>query len=472
MRTEVIRAEEEGSPVGTRLYERLLYSFMGCTTAAEALSAETSLLRTILTSLPVFIYVKDLDSRFILSNPAHLHILGCTRLEEVLGKTDLDFFPREEALQYLEDEQQVLKLGQVLLSREEPVTTASGKRLWVLTTKVPLRDNHGKIFGLVGVTRDISDRKRAHEHLQGTLAKLEKSQQALQETMKELELSNSELRSTQLQLIHATRLESLGALSAAIAHEVKNPLQTILIGIDYLEHNPVPAGPPGASVLRDMREAVNRARLILGELLHLASAAETAMEEGDINGVVQRALDLVHIELMKAGIGIHTEFAARSPKALVDKSKLEQALINLFTNALHATPHGGTLGVRTRVLLPGPDAASHLRDFAALWPNRPVVAIEVCDSGSGIPPENLPKVFEPFFTTKPPGVGTGLGLCIVKKIMELHQGAVHLQNIQPHGVCATLLLKGVSHEGGQEENSHCGRRGRDHAAPQTQPGAD
>lgn len=448
MRNGSIGAEDQGSTLGTRLYERLLYSFMGCTTVAQALSAETSLLRTILTSLPIFIYVKDLDSRFILSNPAHLHVLGCTRLEQALGKTDLDFFPRQEALQYLEDEQQLLKSGQMLLDREEPVTTVSGKRLWVLTTKVPLRDRQGKIFGLVGVTRDISEHKRSEEHLQGTLQELEKSRQALQETMKELELSNSELRSTQLQLIHATRLESLGALSAAIAHEVKNPLQTILIGIDYLERNLVTADPPGGMVLRDMREAVNRARMILSELLHLASAAETAMEQEDVNGVVQRALNLVHVELMKAGIDVQSELAAPCPKARIDKSKLEQALINLFTNALHATPKGGTLAVRTRVVLPGPNSESYLRDFATLCPARPVVLIEVQDSGPGIPAENLPKVFEPFFTTKPPGLGTGLGLCIVKKIMELHQGAVHLQNIQPHGVCATLLLKGAWHERG------------------------
>ncbi len=450
MRTEAIRAETDGaaggSALGTRLYERLLYSFMGCTTAAQALSAETSLLRTILASLPIFIYVKDVDSRFILSNPAHLHVLGCTTLEQVLGKTDFDFFPREEALHYLQDEQQLLKSGRALLSREEPVTTASGKHLWVLTTKVPLRDSQGKIFGLVGVTRDISERKRADEDLQETLKELQRSKRALQETMQELELSTSELRSTQLQLIHATRVESLGALSAAVAHEVKNPLQTILSGIDYLERN-LSCGLENAAVLRDMREAVNRARLILGELLHLASAAEVTMVEQDVNLVVQRALKLVHMELMKARIALRTDFAPNCPKALLDKSKLEQALINLFSNALQAMPQGGTLLVRTRVVSPASEPEPGLRKFALASTQKTVVLIEVQDSGHGIAQENLPRVFDPFFTTKPPGVGTGLGLCIVKKIMELHQGAIHLENTQPHGVCATLLLKGADHEG-------------------------
>lgn len=438
---------------GTRVYESLLYSFMGCRSPTEALSAETSLLRTILASLPVYIYVKDVQSRFILSNPAHLRVLGCSVLEEVMGKTDFDFFPRAEAAQYLRDEMELLKSGRTLLDREEPVTTAAGEHLWVLTTKVPLRDRQGEIYGLVGVTRDISLRKRAEEKVQATLVQLEESRRALEITMKELDQSNSELRSTQLQLIHAARLESLGVISAAVAHEVKNPLQTILIGIDYLQHNLVADQSECAAVLADMREAVTRARLILGELLHLAAVNESATICQDVNLVVGRALHLVHVEMMKAHVEVCTEFSPDHPMALLDKSKLEQALINLFTNALHAMPEGGILTVRTRLVRCSQETASKLAELAAFTPGQPLVEIEVEDSGDGISAKDFPRVFDPFFSTKPPNVGTGLGLPIVKKIMELHYGAVRLENVKPHGVRATLFLKGVSDEGGQEKNS-------------------
>jgi PAS domain S-box-containing protein len=428
---------------GTRIYESLLYSFMGCRSAHEALSAETSLLRTILASLPLYIYVKDRASRFVLSNPAHLDVLGCSALEDVLGKTDLDFFPREEALQYSRDEQLVLETGHTLMNREEPVTTASGRHLWVLTTKVPLRNQDGSIFGLVGVTRDISERKQAEESFQKACEELQQSQRALKETLEELELSNLELRSTQLQLIHAARLESLGALSAAVAHEVKNPLQTILIGIDYLDRNLKPESSDVRAVLRDMREAVTRARAILSELLHLSRATDVIMTEEDLNEIVKRALWLVNVELVKAHIDVVTEFAADALKLIVDKGKLEQVLINLFTNALHAMPSGGKLNVRTRVVAFTPEVGWNPPGLA---PGQSVILIEVEDTGTGIAPEIFPKIFEPFFTTKPPGVGTGLGLSIVKKIMDLHHGGVRIKNVPPHGVRATLFLKGAQHE--------------------------
>lgn len=435
-----------GAPNGTRVYESLLYSLMHCRTPAEALTAETSLFRTILAALPVFIYVKDLHCRFILSNPAHLRALGCSALEQVLGKTDFDFFPRDEATHYFQDEMQVLKTGQMLLDREEPVTTAAGQHLWVLTTKVPLRDSQGEIFGLVGVTRDITSRKRAEQKLQTTLVQLEHSQQALQAAMQELDLANSELRSTQLQLIHATRLESLGALSAAVAHEVKNPLQTILIGIDYLERKLASRQGENAAVLADMREAVMRAKLILGELLHLAAATDVSMNKQDVNVVVERALKLVHVEFVKAHIEVVTEFASTPLLALLDKGKLEQALINLFTNALHAMSNSGRLVVRTRAVLCSVEAARKLAELAPFTPGQRLLEIEVEDSGPGISAQDLGRVFNPFFTTKQPGVGTGLGLSIVKKIMELHHGAVRLENIEPHGIRATLFLKGESDE--------------------------
>lgn len=425
----------------TRVYEKLLFSFMGCRSADEALSAETSLLKTILVSLPTFIYVKDLNSQFVLSNPAHLQVLGCASVEQVLGKNDFDYFPREEAMRYFEDEQQLLKTGDILLNREEPVTCASGEHLWGLTTKVPLRDEHGRIFGLVGVTRDITDRKKAEENLKSAYAELECSQRALNQSLKDLEISNAELSSTQMQLIHAAKLESLGVLSAAVAHEVKNPLQTILMGVDYLERNQGAAA--CSDVLKDMREAVMRARLILGELLNLARSTELTLAQEDLNQIVQRALWLIRFELMRSRIKVILDLGSNLPNPRVDKAKLEQALINLLTNALHAMPDGGVLAVRTKLVPPDSGkVAFPLLDQLPHQGGCPLLFVEIKDTGPGIPAKNMPKIFDPFFTTKPPGVGTGLGLSIVRKIIELHGGAVRIENVEPRGVSATLILKG------------------------------
>lgn len=429
---------------------------MHCRNAHEALSAETELLRTILVSLPSFIYVKDLESRFVLSNPAHLRVLGCSSLEQALGKTDRDFFPPEQAARYLKDEEELLKTGQVLLNREEPVTCAGGERLWGLTTKVPLRDKDGKIFGLVGVTRDITDRKDAEENLRSAYDELERSQCALNQSLRDLQTVNAELSATQLQLIHAARLESLGVLSAAVAHEVKNPLQTILMGLDFLDGNLVTDDSDVSEVLGDMRESVVRARLILSDLLHLSQSSDLTLTKEDINQIVQRALWLVHFELVRNHIQISIELDPQPAMLRVDRSKLEQALINLFINALQAMPEGGVLTVRTRASLLEPPGECVVAPLPGVQPGDPMVLVEVQDTGCGIAPENIPRIFEPFFTTKPPGIGTGLGLSIVKKIIELHGGAVRVENISPRGVRATLILKGAYHEGRQEAGASGG----------------
>ena len=121
------------------------------------------LLRTLIDSLPDFIYVKDKDGRFLLANKALMDFLGVATEQEINGKTDFDFLPVDQATKYYADEQVVLNSGQPIINREElSVDKARGNR-WILITKVPLRDESGKIIGLVGMNRDISSRKQAEE---------------------------------------------------------------------------------------------------------------------------------------------------------------------------------------------------------------------------------------------------------------------------------------------------------------------
>jgi two-component system NtrC family sensor kinase len=120
---------------------------------------------------------------------------------------------------------------------------------------------------------------------------------------------------------------------------------------------------------------------------------------------------------------------------------MEQVFINLFINALQAMSQGGVLTVATRHALFGEDRNLTGPAFSQFKPGDPVVMAEVQDTGEGIPEADLPKIFDPFFTTKPAGVGTGLGLSVVKKIMDLHGGAIDVRNNPLGGVLATLILK-------------------------------
>ncbi len=139
--------------------------------AEEKRREDQILLRTLIDNLPDTIFVKDADSRIILDNIAHRRLLGATTLEQVVGKTDFDFFPKEMASSYFDDEKQVVQSGESLIDREEPVVDQERNQRWLLTTKVPLRDPQGKITGIVGINHDITDRKRAEENLRESEAK-------------------------------------------------------------------------------------------------------------------------------------------------------------------------------------------------------------------------------------------------------------------------------------------------------------
>ncbi len=134
--------------------------------AEAALAEERNLLRTVIDTLPEYIYAKDAQGRFILCNVTTARLMGATTPDNLIGKSDFAFYPRELAEQYFASEQPILREGKSLLDHEEPNIDATGRAKWDMTTKVPLRDSQGRIIGLVGVTRDISERKRAEEMLE------------------------------------------------------------------------------------------------------------------------------------------------------------------------------------------------------------------------------------------------------------------------------------------------------------------
>jgi len=440
----------------------------------EKLQEERNLLRTLVDNLPDCIFVKDTESRFLLSNLAHVRMLGRTDPREVLGKTDQDFFPRELALRYREDERAILESAEPRLNYEEPVVDQAGRHYWFLCTKVPLKNRSGKTMGLVGIGCDITERRRSARKLEQAYAKLARRDSTLKTYVQQLRASHRELKETQLQLIQAAKLESLGTLAAGVAHEVKNPLQIILMGLDYLAGRfPAPDDNLGL-VLSDMRGAVKRARTIIREMLSLSANSEFRWVLEDVNDVIERSLLLLRGSIIAQHITVKREFAAGLPSLPVDPPKLEQVFINLILNSLQAMPEGGTLTVRTRALQLHPTEL-HEPIFRKFKTAEPLVVAEIQDSGTGLTDALLSKVFDPFFTTKPVGAGTGLGLSVVRKIIDLHGGGIEIRNAPGGGALVTVVLKArkeAAYEPPQKTNSCRGRRAEHHAVAQTEPGAD
>ena len=244
-----------------------------------------------------------------------------------------------------------------------------------------------------------------------------------------LRLANTELQRTQMQLIEAAKMEAVGRMAAGVAHEVKNPLMTLGMGVDYFLQRPI-SDADDASLLHDMKHAVLRGTKIINLMLDFSKPRPLQPSPEDLNAIVENALGLVRHQLLKHRIEVVRQLQAGLPMLPLDHTHMEHVLVNLFTNAAHAMSDGGTLTVRSS-LQAATDASIAL---------DPQIILEVEDTGPGIPQEQLPNIFEPFHTTKPPGQGTGLGLAIVHRIIQIHGGSVTLGNRPEGGARATLTF--------------------------------
>lgn len=383
---------------------------------------------------------------------ATVHGPGC---EAVTGYTTGEF-EADQTLWYRmireEDRPAVLVQAEHILRGEEPpplehrIIHKNGTERWIRNTMVPRKDAQGRLVAYDGLVYNITERKQAEERLTRALAELQANEEALKRTLEELKQANQQLKQTQLELIQAARLESVGALAAGVAHEVKNPLQTILMGLDYLAPN-CPAGNENISmVLTDMRDAVTRAKAIIRGLLQLSAHTDFELKAEDLNASIRRALRLVNAQVIAAKVTVARKLDAHLPRVKVDRGKIDQVFINLFINALQAMSPGGVLTLTTRAGNLGESLTLSETASRPFTPGERVVIAQVQDTGTGIKPANLPKVFDPFFTTKPVGVGTGLGLSVVKKIVDLHGGGIDIQNSAAGGVVVTLALKAEPEE--------------------------
>jgi PAS domain S-box-containing protein len=408
------------------------------------LAEERNLLRSLIDNLPDYIYVKDTQYRYAIDNIAHRKFLGARSEQEVIGKRITDFFPPELVEQFARDDQRIIENGEVLLNREEPLFDAQGRKRWHSTTKVPLRNNEGQIVGLVGISRDITERKEAEEKLQEANAELARSKAEVEMVFADLQKSHEELKSAQFQLIQAEKMQSVGRLAAGVAHEVKNPLAILGMGIDYMTKNLVSTDANLGLILNDMNDALKRADAIILGLLDFSVPRALDLHPENLSGIVEQSLSLVKHELTHNPVKLVRELANDLPPVQVDKQKIKQVLVNILTNAVHAMPQGGTLTVRTYLKQlseaeAGHDAGWRLADRFRV--GETVVICETLDTGSGIPTEKLVKIFDPFFTTKATGKGTGLGLTVTKKIVELHGGTIDIRNRAEGGVVVTLMFK-------------------------------
>ncbi len=359
---------------------------------------------------PAVVYLKDLAGRYQYVNKRFEEIVGRDR-QSVLGKTDRELLPGEVARQLREHDELVLQLGRAE-DFDEEVPYGQEMRSYV-SIKFPIFNGGGHQFAVGGISTDITERKRAMEEL-------ERKNVALQQT-------NAELTATRIQLIQAEKWKSIGTLAAGVAHEVKNPLQILLLGVSDLARRRTQPDGEEEQTLKEMREAIERANNIIGDLLDFSRLKQLEPEPSDVNEVVRGALRLVQFKLVEAHIEVESELAPGLPRLVLDRQKIQQVLLNVVNNAIEAMGEGGQLNIRTRSAASREDKAGPGESGRWAAEER-LVIVEVEDTGPGIAPEELPRVFDPFFTSKAPGEGTGLGLFVAQNIIGLHGGVIEIQN--------------------------------------------
>jgi signal transduction histidine kinase len=230
-------------------------------------------------------------------------------------------------------------------------------------------------------------------------------------------------------LWRSQRLASIGRLAAEIAHEMNNPLTSVMtfckLANSILQQEPFPT-----ERLSDLRNYISylhseteRCANISRNLLDFSRQSEIEIKENDIHEIIDKTLTILRHRAGLDEIEIDTSYATKVPFLSCDFKRLQQAFMNIFWNAIEAMPGGGKLTVATR-----------------FDPEKDRIEVRVSDTGTGIPEDEVERIFEPFYTTKAEGKGAGLGLSVAYGIIRQHQGEVYFQSEVGEGTQVTIHL--------------------------------
>lgn len=427
---------QEGKPIAIRSMFRNVTE--GKQTR-KALQESQQFLQTVLNTFPLFVFWKDRNSVYLGCNQNFAAAAGLPSPEAIVGKTDYDLpWGVSEAELYRADDREVIESGMAKLHLIESQKQLDGSLIQIETNKVPLRDSSGTVIGVLGIYQDITDRQAAELQLQRT----------------------------NQQLLRATRLKD--EFMANMSHELRTPLNAILGMTESLQEEIFgPITPQQDYALRTIDQSGTHLLELINDILDMAKIESGQMELDwsitDLVPMCRSSLVFIQQQATKKRIELNLNSPENLPNLWVDERRLRQVLINLLSNAVKFTPEGGKITLSIAVTSESLTAASefvrsralskmHLQGLVQQPPaptapaNQPTtfVRIAVADTGIGIAAENLPKLFQPFIQVD--GAlnrqydGTGLGLALVKQIVELHQGCVDVVSEVGVGSCFTIEL--------------------------------
>jgi len=366
----------------------------------QQLIAANQKLRTLIDNLPDLIYIKDAQGRFTACNWAVAECMGARTSDELIGKTDFDFYPEELASVYYADEQKIIRTGQPLINKDEPQTGKNGNMRWILTTKLPLHDREGKVIGLVGINRDITERRADKERLRQAKEAAESANRAKSQFL------------------------------ANMSHEIRTPLNAIISISKTLSRsgtgNLVPRQLEGLDIIY---RSSQRLLLLINDILDLSKIESGKMEvklrQFSLDALIAGIRSVVLTLKDNRAVDFIVQKAESAPDSVTsDAQKLHEILTNIISNSVKFTDRG-------RIVL-------------RIYVEQDRLYFEVSDTGIGIAESNIRHIFDEFTqvdsstTRKYPG--TGLGLAICKKMVELLGGRIEVQSKPAEGTTVTFYV--------------------------------
>ena len=380
--------------------------------AIEAERLETQfLLRAMTEGATDGIFIKDVDGRYQMVNASWPALIG-TVADQVLGKDDSAIFPAQRARAIMAEDRAIMDSGKIRVFEE--VVVEDGVERVLLTTKGPCRDADGALTGLIGVVRDVTEERRTAEALREAHDELEAR---VRERTADLAAANESLLAAKEEADLASRAKS--EFLANTSHELRTPLNAIIGFADMMSGGYV--GNLSAKqdeYVSDIRESGAALLEIINYILDLSKIesgkAEVHEEEVDVERAVRVTVRLIKERATAADLRLQTNIGSDLPPLRADERMLKRILLNLLTNAVKFTPAGGEVTVDAFV---GEDGAFYLA---------------VKDTGIGIAKKNQVLVMAPFGQVDSKlnrrYRGTGLGLSLVKSMIELHGGSVDLES--------------------------------------------
>ena len=362
--------------------------------AEEELNTSRDLLSSVLENIPIRVFWKDTDLRYLGCNTPFALDAGMLHPEDLIGKDDFEMGWSEEAESYRSDDKHVIDSDTPKLGYEELQTTPDGHKICLHSSKVPLHDAKGKVIGLLGIYDDITERKKA-----------EKEQEQLRD-----------------QLAQSQKMEAVGTLSGGIAHDFNNIL-AIILGNAELAFDDVPEGNPATENLEEIRLASIRAKDMVRQLLSFSRKSDQKREPLNLVPIINESMKMLRTAI-PSSVEFRVHILDHPCNIMGDVTQINQIMMNLTTNAAHAMSDEGLLEVTLQKV----DLLEGNSCFGGTLSPGSYVCLKVRDTGEGMEPTTMARIFEPYYTTKEVDKGTGMGLSVVHGIVKRYDGGIRVES--------------------------------------------